>query len=144
MYTPDEAKGGKRGIPYSVEVAKEPDEDASGESGSDSGEEEVEGAGGVETEPKAAAAAEDEVDDLLTHLQLFFVDEFGNDRGEITNMAILHLYGWGPQLIPRWEYVDAEDGGVVTAPTPRPPPFDLCDVSAILDAIDDVKFGIRR
>ena len=32
LYKPDEAKGGKRGIPYSVEVAKEPDEDASGES----------------------------------------------------------------------------------------------------------------
>ena len=60
-------------------------------------------------------------------------------------MAILHLYGWGPKLIPRWEYDDAaEDGGVVEAPTPRPPPFDMCDISEILDAIEDVKFGIRR
>lgn len=75
MYTPDEAKGGKRGIPYSVKVAKEPDENKSGEPGGDSGDEEVEGEGGVETEPASAAVADDEDEDLLTHLQLFFVDE---------------------------------------------------------------------
>ena len=40
------------------------------------GEEEVGGEGGVESEPKSAAASDVEDDDLPTHLQQVFVDEF--------------------------------------------------------------------
>ena len=76
LYTLNEVKGGKREFLHSLEVAKDTDEEASSQKGSDSGEEEVEGEGGVESEPKSAAASDVEDDDLPTHLQQVFVDEF--------------------------------------------------------------------
>ena len=154
MYRPDEVKGGRRGLAPAPLVSKpetekstvderpEKDDDSSSKEGSD--DEGIDGSdvesGGV---PAAADTAAVAASTLPTPVQQFLVDEFANTDGEIRNTAILHFHDWGPQLIPRHEYQD-EDGEVIPSPEPCPPPFDLCVIPEILEAIEEVKFGIRR